>query len=123
IDLAKRDDAWKVDPRWWLALHTPDDGETALVRQFVRYAVGGNPGQIADLALPHPELYALSLREGHSSAQLAMLDEMTGRMPIIRLRAGDIYAQPGQQAVVVTADDVSENRQLLLAYFNQNKLP
>lgn len=123
IDLIKADGNWQVDPRWWLGLHAQDDAQTYLAREFVRYAVGSNAGRIAQLALPHPELYALSLRSGHSASQLAILTDMTDQMPIVRLREGDVYNTPGQPAQVVTKDEVNDEKQLLLAYFNQNKLP
>ncbi len=123
VDLQLHHDEWKVDARWLISLHAEDDAATQVARDFIRYSVAGNPGKIAQLALPHPDLYALSLETGHSKAQINMLNEMIAQMPIIRLEPGDIYHWPGKPARVVDQAAITDDRCLLLAFFNRTKLP
>lgn len=115
VTLVLIDGQWKVDCRWWLAAKRPDGDEERTARAFLYGLMTVDPQLIAQSALPHPMLHALTPGHGPPAGEHGQYEHIIEATAFIRAAPGESYVAPDGQNKAVRADQVSENRVFLLA--------
>lgn len=115
VTLVLKDGAWKVDCRWWLASKRPDGDEERAARAFLYGLMTVDPKLIAQSAMPHPMLHALTPGIGPPSGEHGQYEHIIEATAFIRAEAGESYLAPNGEKKTVSADQVGDDRVFLLA--------